>query len=168
MVTAAAGMVAGCGSPKTKTEVLGVQYTRPEVTTTSAPTPATSPTTSVPRSVTTTSIARRPAKTATSPTTAAPGSIAGRLVAGGQPIAGATATLSTGAGPLGQTTTSSDGTYRFVGVSPGQYRVTMSDHGDSTPVCDEGGSCITKRPASEQIAEVTVASGAVTTADFVS
>jgi hypothetical protein len=158
-----------CGSPKPKTEVLGVQFTRPEVTTTTSvaltttvPTPA--PTTALP--VATTAVPRARAtveKTAVAPV---PGSIAGTLLSAGDPVSGAEVTVSNGGGAVARTTTTTDGAFRVDGLPPGQYRVAVSDHGDDAPVCDTGGACVTKRPPSEHTADVIVAPGAVTTSDF--
>lgn len=175
LATATALLLGACGGgPRTKTEVLGVQFDRNQVTTTTTSTaasepaatsatpapaaPAAAPPLSTPPAQTT-----APAKSVAAPS---PGSIAGRLVVGGDPVEGADVSVTSGSSPVAHTTTDADGRYRVDGLTPGTYQVDVTDHGDDTNVCQPGGTCVTKRPPSESTADVTVASGQVTVANF--
>lgn len=59
-----------------------------------------------------------------------PGAVAGTVLAGGNPAAGATVDLFQGTTLLASTVTSSDGTYTLTGISPGTYtvRVTLTGY----------------------------------------
>jgi hypothetical protein len=170
LVTVALGSSA-CGS-KPKTEVLGVQYQRTVGTsaTSVAPVVADPTTTLAPAAAPAPVAAAHTATTAAPKAVAkavavAPGSVAGTFTSAGTPVAGV-AVVAKAAGVARQTTTAADGSYRIDGLAPGSYEVRANDPGDDSSVCGSDGGCLTKRPPSEQVSQVTVSSGAVSTVNF--
>lgn len=95
------------------------------------------------------------------------GAIVGVVTSGGQPVSDAELTVT---GPSGdallRVRTGADGTYRFLDVGPGQYRIRAVDTGGSGDWCAGRPVCIADRPAQAEWRPVTVGLGAVVDASF--
>ena len=76
---------------------------------------------------------------------------AGAVVAGAEVVLGVSGRA---------TVTDASGLYRFDEVDAGTYRLTATDPGDDSPVCEVDGTCITRRSARHATVDVVVGEGA--------
>ena len=169
----AIGAILSGGGGTAPTEVLGVQYTASSTTastaagTESAATGSTS-TAPVVRSTAPATPSGTPLRPAAGPTTTAvapTGSVAGRFSVDGHGIGGVVVTLIDSLGGRTTTTTDASGAYLLDAVITGAYRLELADPGDSTPLCDTAGNCITTRPLRVESRSVEVEAGRRSTVD---
>ena len=93
------------------------------------------------------------------------GAVSVLVTAAGEPVRNTPVVLVDGGAPR-TAVTDDTGRSRFADLDPRTYRVRVLYLGDSHPVCDPAGACVTATPASGEAREVTVSPGATTEAVF--